>query len=192
MGKYDKYFIEKSLKLPNPVEKVRRSVVQHAFSVDGEESAGLPGAFLMESQMVVRPTDPTMLRSRPHCHDFDEYMVFASTDPEDISNLGGEVEVWIENERHVITKSTAVFIPKFTMHLPVNMLKVDRPFMWITTANTTKFRIFQYSNAPEFANESARSGLVEITVNDKTYQTTGSYLGFLQWQMEKSRKERGM
>lgn len=189
MGKYDKYFIETSLNPPNPVEKVRKSVVFHPYSVDGEESAGIPGAFLMESQMVVQPTDPALRRSRPHCHDFDEWMVFASVDPNDITNLGGEVEFWMGDERYVITKSTAIFIPKFTMHLPVNMLRVDRPFFWLTTANTTKFRIFKYSNSPEFANEFARAGIAEITVNDKTYETTGSYLNYLQWKMEKEQRE---
>lgn len=191
MGKYDKYFITRAKEQVSPPDKTMKAVVLHPASVNGEESAGIPGAFLMESQIVVRPTDPAYYTCKPHCHDFDEYMVFASTDPDDIENLGGEVEFYYEGERHIVTKSTAIFLPKFTMHLPCNFLRVDRPFVWTTTATTTKYRIFQYSDDPKYANEGTRSPITEVTLGDGKYNVTKSYLDYLEWEKEKNRKERG-
>lgn len=190
MGKYDKYFITESLERRSPPEKVLRSGIDHPFSVSGEEAAGIPGAFLFESMLVARPTPVEMRTCKPHCHDFDEYMVFSSLDPDDIENLGGEVEFFYEGEKYNITKSTAIFLPKFTMHLPCNFIRVDRPFMWTTVGNTTKMRLFQYSDDPKYANEGTRNPVAEVTLGDGKYNVTKSYLDYLEWEKAKSRDAR--
>jgi len=65
-------------------------------------------------------------------HTVDEIFLFLGTDPEDPSDLGGEVEFWIgrgeDAEKHIITKSSCVFIPAGLVHAPIVFRKVRRPF----------------------------------------------------------------
>ena len=63
----------------------------------------------------------------PHTHDFDEILGFLGTNPEDIHDLGGEMEIWLEDEKHVIDKSCVVFIPKGMKHCPLRTTRLDRP-----------------------------------------------------------------
>jgi hypothetical protein len=49
--------------------------------------------------------------SLAHTYDFDEIIAFIGTNPDGIHNLGGEVELWLAGEKHLITKSCLVFVP---------------------------------------------------------------------------------
>lgn len=193
MGNFDKYFITEAIQKQSAFDKkYPKPGIRHLFSFTSEEDARVPGAFQMETQVVVNTTTLEKANARPHCHDFDEYMVFASIDPQDVSNLGGEIEFWMEDEKHIITKSTAVFIPKFIMHLPMNIKRVDRPFMWISTATTLKYSHFQYSKNPKHFNGSVMDEIAEVTLGGKKYQVTKSYLDYLEYLMERNRKGFGL
>jgi hypothetical protein len=73
---------------------------------------------------------PHVLADPPHKHDCDEILFFISTDPENTADLGGEVEIALgeEWEKHVITSSAIICLPKGVNHCPVYVRKVDRPF----------------------------------------------------------------
>jgi len=196
MGKFDKYFITDTNwtepYLGKYVKDETVTQVAHRFSIDAEEFSPVPGAFHFMSHIVIKPTVPEMAKGKPHCHDFDEYMIFASIDPQDIRNLGGKVEFWMEGEKHIITQSTAVFIPKFTMHLPMNVRKVNKPFILISTAPTLKYNHFKYSQDPQFARGSVMDETAGILLGGKKYEVTRSYLDYLEYMMERNRKERGL
>ena len=68
-----------------------------------------------------------------HSHDWDEYIGFVGSSPEDPHDLGGEVEITLEDEKHTLTKSCAVFIPKGLMHCPIVFKRVDRPIFYFST-----------------------------------------------------------
>jgi hypothetical protein len=76
---------------------------------------------------------------KPHTHDFDEVLLFAGTNPDDPQNLDSEIEVWIEDEKHIITKGCILFIPKGTKHLPLIFKKIGRPVYFITAAPVKKY-----------------------------------------------------
>jgi hypothetical protein len=78
------------------------------------------------------------------------------------------------------------------MHLPVNVIRVDRSFAWFTTATTLKYSHFQYSNNPEVLNDNMLDEIAEVALGGKKYQVTKSYLDYLEWLMEKNRRERGL
>jgi hypothetical protein len=63
----------------------------------------------------------------PHKHDHDEVLAVFGTDLKDIHDLGGEMEVFLDGERHLVNKSCLVFIPKGLMHGPIRFLRIDRP-----------------------------------------------------------------
>ena len=78
----------------------------------------------------------------PMYHTEDEIFVFAGTNPDDLTDLGGEVEFWLgageEAEKLTITKSSFVWIPKGLVHCPIVYRRVDRPFLQIVIyANPT-------------------------------------------------------
>jgi hypothetical protein len=73
---------------------------------------------------------PHVLVDPPHKHDCDELLFFISTDPENTTDLGGEVEIALgdEWEKHVITTSAIICLPRGLAHCPVYVRKVERPF----------------------------------------------------------------
>jgi uncharacterized RmlC-like cupin family protein len=68
---------------------------------------------------------------QPHVHDFDQVLLWMGTDAADIGDLGAEVELCIgeEMEKHMITTTTAVSIPKGLPHLPASITRMDKRFI---------------------------------------------------------------
>jgi len=64
-----------------------------------------------------------------------EMTVMVGTDPENPTELGGEVEFWFGEgegaEKHTITKSSCVYCPPGLVHMPIIFRRVDRPFLFI-------------------------------------------------------------
>ena len=69
----------------------------------------------------------------PHTHADDELLVFLSSNPDNIRDLGCEVEMCIgpEMERHVFTESNLVYVPADLVHGPVRFRNLRRPFVFI-------------------------------------------------------------
>ena len=74
-----------------------------------------------------------MLENVPHTHDSDEIIGFFGNSSEDPYDLGGEIEIWLEDEKHIITKSALVFVPAGMKHCPLILRRVDRPIFHFTT-----------------------------------------------------------
>ena len=99
-----------------------------------------PGAFYMECVWIMpRPAgmapgaSTRRVGTEPHAHDYDEVIAFIGTDNNDPYNLGAEVELYLGDERHIITKTSLVFIPAGLKHCPLTFLRVDRPVFHYTT-----------------------------------------------------------
>ena len=69
----------------------------------------------------------------PHTHPVPEMLAALGSDPENPTDLGAEFELFMgtEMEKHVINKSTLIYIPENTVHCPFNINKVTRPFIFI-------------------------------------------------------------
>jgi hypothetical protein len=74
---------------------------------------------------------PTKAEPNAHAHDFDEIITFFGTDFEDPYNLCGEIELWLEDEKHLLTRSCIVFVPKGMKHGPLVIHRVDRPIFHV-------------------------------------------------------------
>jgi hypothetical protein len=74
-----------------------------------------------------------------HVHDFDEVIGFIGNDPKNPSDLGAEVELWLEDEKYMLTKTCLVYIPKGLRHCPLRMVKVDRPILFLALSLTEKY-----------------------------------------------------
>lgn len=62
-----------------------------------------------------------------HVHNHDEYVVHIGSDPHDPMELGAEIEFVVGETTFVITRTSALFIPKGLRHGPVTWKRVDRP-----------------------------------------------------------------
>jgi len=95
----------------------------------------MPGSFYVETAWafpMAEETKPESVAS-PHKHDHDEVLCLFGTDPQDPYDLCGEVEFWLGGEKHILTKSCIIFIPKGMEHCPLIYHRVDRPIFNFTT-----------------------------------------------------------
>jgi hypothetical protein len=94
------------------------------------------GAFYVEVCWFRKATPPG---PQAHVHDFDEVLGFFGTNPKDAHDLDGEVEFWIDGEKHLLTKSFLAFIPKGVKHCPLRVTKVNRPIFHFATGPKSKY-----------------------------------------------------
>jgi hypothetical protein len=191
-SKYEKYYITETP--PNPLHPQNRNIVSNipwvnTMWVNEELQGKVKGAPYLETNLVVRAhTGGPESGGRPHNHDWDEYIMFIGTSPEDPWDLGGEVEFWLEDEKHIINKTCALFVPRGVYHCPFYIRKVDRPFVLITTGGALKYSHMSYSGDPKYAKYSSYDEIAELSMGGKKYQLTQSYAEYLRWKAEKDRE----
>lgn len=143
-SKYGKYIVtelKQNIQLPDfrkgeeigqgPLDGTRR-MMEHVIWMDSEV---VPGSFYSEcvwfwpGQM---PPPEEIVGVPPHSHPFDEVITFFGTNFEDPHDLGGEIELWLEDERFILTKSFLAYIPAGMKHCPLKILRIDRPMFHFT------------------------------------------------------------
>ncbi len=143
-SKYAKFIITEPLEEEHGYEEKDPPDVHSAMAyLDGNI---IKGAFYVETHWFHKPTKYS---PKKHTHGFDECLAFMGGDPEHPLELGGEVELWIEDERHVLTKSCLVYIPAGTNHCPMNILSADRPIFHFSCGMTDKAYEREGGNASE-------------------------------------------
>lgn len=134
-AKYGKYVITETP--PHPDHPETRNIGSNLPWVDSlvivnELNGTVEGAYYLETCMMLRAGAIESL-TVPHSHSFDEYVLFIGTNPEDQFDLGGEAEFWLGDEKYLITRTCAVFVPAGIPHCPLVIHRVDKPFIFITT-----------------------------------------------------------
>jgi hypothetical protein len=91
--------------------------------------------------MFLRITEPVLMEETAHSHDFDMYLYFLSFDPDNMGDLGAEIEMGLgpEQERHIITTPASVYIPKGLVHCPLHFKRVDKPIMFVHASISSKY-----------------------------------------------------
>jgi hypothetical protein len=84
-------------------------------------------------------TGPAEFGPGQHVHDFDEIIGFLGTDVRNPKDLGGQMELWLDNEKYNIDYTCLVFVPKGLKHCPMIARRVDRPFIHFTAGNQSKY-----------------------------------------------------
>ena len=123
-SKYGKYIVS-DLKAPFSKE-YNEEYSKFAIRVLWMDDKVVDGAFQMNVSWYLKPqTGQTPLGA--HTHEPNEILGFFGSDHEDPYDLGGEVELWLEDEKHIITRSSLVYIPSGMKHCPLILRRVDRP-----------------------------------------------------------------
>jgi len=145
MGKYDRHFIcqdKAILKLPEYRHDIDKKRAHRIVYLDNEV---FPGSDLYVEALWFWPRKipPRQPGDEPgvkaHSHPFDEAIAFMGTNWDDIHDLGGEIELWIGGEQHIINKSFYAFIPAGLVHCPLNILRIDRPIFHFTAGPTKQY-----------------------------------------------------
>lgn len=133
--KYGKYIITEpkpGLTLPSyrvdPNKDAREDIVTRLLYMDNDV---VKGAFYCEVFWYLKATDAP--RTQAHTHEYDEIAAYIGSNPEDPRDLGGEIEFWLEDEKHMLTKSCLIYIPRGMVHSPTFIRRVDRPIFHFTT-----------------------------------------------------------
>jgi mannose-6-phosphate isomerase-like protein (cupin superfamily) len=153
--KHDKYFIkdytikmqpdaippEVREKMTSQREAGNYMVADELFSLDGSV---IDRGFYVTCVLIKekKGTEPVELHPA-HSHDFDEILLFTGTDTENPRDLGGEIEVWLEDEQYIVTESCLIFVPSGMRHCPIAYRRIDRPVYFITAGNSTVYEKLQ-------------------------------------------------
>jgi hypothetical protein len=97
----------------------------------------IKGAFYVECVWYWKGSEQSIVEA--HTHPFDEVITFFGSNPEDPQDLCGEVELWLDGEKHILTKSSLIFVPKGLKHCPLIIRRVDRPIFHFTTGPGGKY-----------------------------------------------------
>ena len=129
-SKYGKYIVtELKKKIEAPwAREYKPEEIKRVLFLDNKV---VEGAFYVECAWFLKAYDEPA--PEPHAHDFDEVLAFLGTDLEEPYDLGGEIEIWLGDEKHILTKSCLVFIPKGLQHCPLVFRRVDRPILHFAT-----------------------------------------------------------
>jgi hypothetical protein len=139
--KYDKYFITDFNKPVNtnpwapkyqPGDKTSLlflddSIIKNAFYV--ECSWFWPA--MTENKSLARDV-------KPHKHEYDEVLALIGSNTDNPKDLCGEVEFFMDGEKHIINQSTVVFLPAGIEHGPIRMVRIERPIFHFGCAMTKK------------------------------------------------------
>jgi hypothetical protein len=110
-----------------------------SFTLNLDDSV-IKGAFLAQGTWELPgyvPTKGDQIGS--HRHDFDEVLAFFGTDPDNPHDLGAELEVWIGGEKHIVTKSCLIFVPKGVKHCPIYFQNMTRPILHFMCGMGSKY-----------------------------------------------------
>jgi hypothetical protein len=120
--KYEKYIIT-DLKVPESADYTKWAT--RLFSLDekvGEGSVNFTCAWYFK---------PSGKGLKLHSHDYTQIVGFFGSNPEAPYDLGGEMEMWLEDEQFILTKSFLLFIPKGLKHAGGGIRRVDRPIFHV-------------------------------------------------------------
>ncbi len=125
-SKYEKYIIYK----PKPDRKPPEGMVippninEYLTTVTYLDGEYVKGSFIVDCCWFWKGSDYGV---QAHTHDFDEMLAFYGSNPEDPFDLCGEIEMWLEDEKHMLTRSCIIYIPAGLKHCPLVIRRVDRP-----------------------------------------------------------------
>ncbi len=130
-------YIVTELKMPESKQRIEPEYSKYAKRILWLDDDVSDGAFHMNTAWYLKAA--RTLEDCAHVHDTDEIIGFFGNDPDDPYDLGGEIEIWLEDDKHVITSSALIFVPAGMKHCPLVLTRVDRPIFHFTTVTGRKY-----------------------------------------------------
>ena len=115
--------------------------LKQVLALNGEM---LEGAFHINCAWISPGPNPGAYPAHTHPH--GEMIGFIGTNPDDQSDLGGEAELWIDDEQYFIKESFLAFIPKDVPHCPLMVHNITRPIFHFDIQMAEGKPIFEWLN----------------------------------------------
>ncbi len=134
-AKYGKYFLSDNGQPPKANDFVSLNSLPPFPEIASPQTyfrgaSALPGATATIGWQVF--TAPVCWET-PHTHKYDEFLIFLGAQPPDFcKSFDAEIDFWMgeEMEKHTITSTTVIFIPKGIMHSPLNFRAIRKPVLF--------------------------------------------------------------
>jgi hypothetical protein len=132
--KYGKYLMTTCLK---PKEAGRPGASKVFLKAEGAEVPGGVDLSIIGGYI----TEPYTMEPGSMVHDFDQCLLLIGANPDDMSEFDAEVELCLgeEREKHIINAATVVNIPAGLVHCPLNIVKVNKPFLFMDISIVGKY-----------------------------------------------------
>jgi uncharacterized RmlC-like cupin family protein len=132
---YGKYFLSDNHQPPKAGDPVSLNSLPPFPEIASPQTyfrgaSALPGATATIGwQVFIAP----VCWESPHIHKYDEFLIFLGAEPPDFcGSFDAEIDLWMgeEMEKHTITSTTVVFIPKGVQHAPLNFRAIRKPVLF--------------------------------------------------------------
>lgn len=152
--KYGKHFITEPIEFIT--EPIEFGPMLHICGDNDCYGTLFPG-FPVEVQLMCISWPGKMI-PEPHAHDVDEIFFVFGSNPKNYFEFSAEIEIMMgeEQERHIVDKTTIIYIPAGILHCPINILKVDKPFQWMHVLFQGKYQISETDDIPNHLSHAAR------------------------------------
>jgi len=130
--KYGKYFM---------TEPIEIGPMLHVCGEKGCAGSVFRG-FPIEMQLLCLSKPGVMIHA-PHAHEVDERFFIFGGNPRNYFEFGAEIEIMMgaEQERHIVDKTTIIYIPAGVIHCPITTLRVDKPVQWMHVLFQGKYKM---------------------------------------------------
>jgi hypothetical protein len=133
--KYGSYFLSDNGEPPKAMDFVGLNSIPPFPEIASPQTyfrgaSALPGATATIGWQVFKAP---VCWETPHIHKYDEFLIFLGAELPDLcSSFDAEVDLWMgeEMEKHTITSTTIVFIPKGVQHAPLNFRAIRKPILF--------------------------------------------------------------
>ena len=133
--KYDKYFLSYDGAEPKANDPTSLYSLPPFPEIASPQTyfrgaSALPGATATIGWQVF--TAPVCWET-PHVHKYDEFLIFLGGELPDLcKSFDAEIDLWMgkEMEKHTITSTTIIFIPKGVLHCPLNFRVINKPVLF--------------------------------------------------------------
>jgi hypothetical protein len=148
-SKYAKYIVTEDRMPPQPAEAIKamedqanEGKILDRTLLLGIQDSIVPGCSLFAGCEILwgLPGGKPVSIEIPHSHDFDEIIGFGGTNRNYPRELGGEIEFAMGGEKHTITKTCLIFVPKGVHHCPIVFKRIDTPIFMFEAANHSSYK----------------------------------------------------
>lgn len=129
VGTYASNWVEKYAPVDGKLPGAPEGFLTLLLWIDGKKLVGAP---YMEAVWFKTSNDTG---PEAHAHDFDEFIGFVGTDPDNPEDLGAQVQFYIGDEFYSVTKSCLVYIPRGVTHSPILVPTLERSILHFSGGN---------------------------------------------------------
>jgi len=140
MGKNAKYAVDKAKANPeySPFQtKADPKIVKPVVTADADT---VPGAeFYAETNWILPGSKKDIKLCESHTHKFGEMLGFYGYNYDNIQDLGAEIEITIDNEKNMVDRSFAAYVPPGVQHGPIIVRNVVRPIFCVSSGRAPRY-----------------------------------------------------